>query len=214
MLVCGILASLLYVAMNIITAVLYEGYSAFSQTVSELSAIGAPTRPLWVSLGVVYSLLVIAFGWGVRHSASGSRPLRIAGVLFMAIGVIGFFWPPMHQREVIAAGGGTLSDTLHIAFTFITVPLMMLAMGYGAAVFGKRFRFYSIASLVLMFAFGMLTGLDSSKLEANLPTPWMGVWERINIGLYMLWVVVFAMLLLRRAQAADTPRVKQMPVLS
>jgi hypothetical protein len=42
-----------------------------------------------------------------------------------------------------------------------------------------------------------LTGLDASRLEANLPTPWMGVWERINIYAYMLWVVVLATALLR-----------------
>jgi hypothetical protein len=60
-LACGILSSLLYVAMNIIAAMLYEGYSSTSQTVSELSAIGAPTRPLWLLLGIPYTLLATAF---------------------------------------------------------------------------------------------------------------------------------------------------------
>jgi hypothetical protein len=61
LLVCGILSSLLYVAMNVIAAILYEGYSSASQTVSELSAIGAPTRPLWLLLGIPYTLLATAF---------------------------------------------------------------------------------------------------------------------------------------------------------
>lgn len=30
-----------------------------------------------------------------------------------------------------------------------------------------------------------------------MPTPWMGVWERINIIAYMIWIVVLAILLLR-----------------
>jgi hypothetical protein len=34
-----------------------------------------------------------------------------------------------------------------------------------------------------------------------LPTPWMGVWERINIYAYMLWVVVLATALLRGRMA-------------
>ena len=50
---CGILSSLLYVAMNVLGAMQWEGYNTASQTVSELSAIGAPSRPLWVLLGVV-----------------------------------------------------------------------------------------------------------------------------------------------------------------
>ena len=43
LLMCGILSSLLYVAMNIFVPMQFEGYSYTSQTVSELSAIGAPT---------------------------------------------------------------------------------------------------------------------------------------------------------------------------
>src|SRR5213082_2883864 len=65
LLVCGIMSSLLYVAMNVFEAMQWEGYSSASQTVSELSAIGAPTRPLWVLLGIAYTLLVTGFGWGV-----------------------------------------------------------------------------------------------------------------------------------------------------
>ena len=48
LLVCGVVSSVLYVAMNGIIPLLFEGYNIASQTVSELSAIGAPTRPLWV----------------------------------------------------------------------------------------------------------------------------------------------------------------------
>jgi hypothetical protein len=198
LLFCGILASLWYVAINIIAPMQYPGYSISSQTVSELSAIAAPTRPLWVLLCIFYSMFVIAFGWGVWRTASGDRHLRIVGALFMLDGFIGFFWPPMHQREVLAAGGGTLNDTLHIVFAFVTVLLMILAIGFGAVIFGKKFRFYSIVTLVVMIAAGIFTGIDSPKISANLPTPWIGIWERINIGVYMLWVIVFAILLLQK----------------
>ena len=46
----------------------------------------------------------------------------------------------MHQREVLAAGGGTLSDTMHVVLGGVTVFLMFLAIGFGATAFGKRFR--------------------------------------------------------------------------
>ncbi len=74
LLVCGILSSLLYVTMNVIAAMLYEGYNPASQTVSELSAIGAPTRPLWLYLGIPYSLLANAFGWGVGNRRVETAP--------------------------------------------------------------------------------------------------------------------------------------------
>jgi uncharacterized protein DUF998 len=199
LLVCGILSSLLYVAMNVFVAMQYQGYSSASQTVSELSAIGAPTRPLWVVLGIVYTLLVAAFGVGVWVSARRNRPLRVVGGVLIAYGVIGLGWPyaPMHQRLVLAAGGGTLTDTMHLVFGAVTVLLMLIAMGFGAEAFGRRFRLYSIATIVILFVFGGLTFRDAPKVGANLPTPWIGVWERINIGVFLLWVVMLAVTLLR-----------------
>ena len=49
LLIYGILSSLLYVAINILVPMAWDGYNAVSQTVSELSAIDAPTRPLWLA---------------------------------------------------------------------------------------------------------------------------------------------------------------------
>src|SRR5690606_38411907 len=51
LLACGVLSSLLYVAMNVFIPMRWDAYSLTSQTVSELSAIGAPTRSLWVPKG-------------------------------------------------------------------------------------------------------------------------------------------------------------------
>jgi hypothetical protein len=193
LLVCGILSSLLYVAMNIIAALLYEGYDSTSQTVSELSAIGAPTRPVWLWLGIPYTLLATAFGWGVWVSAGRNRPLRVVGGLMVAHGIIGLFWPPMHMR----GDEFSLTDTMHIVFGVVTVLIMLLTIGFGAAAFGKRFRLYSIATIALLIVFGALIGLDGPRISANLPTPWVGVWQRINIGAFLLWVVALAIALLR-----------------
>jgi hypothetical protein len=195
LLICGIVSSLLYVAMNVVVATKWDDYSYSSQTVSELSAIGAPTRSLWVSLGFVYSLLVAAFGCGVWVSARRNRPLRLVGSLLAAYGIIGLGWPlaPMHLRGAEL----TLTDTMHIIFSMVTVLLMLLAIGYGAVAFGKRFRLYSIATIVILAAFGALTGMDAPRIAANLPTPWIGVWERINISVFLIWVVVLATTLLR-----------------
>jgi hypothetical membrane protein len=202
LLVCGILASLLYVAMNVLIPLQWPGYSFASRVISELSAIDAPTRALWVPLGIIYSVLMLAFGWGVWASARGNRSLRVAGALIFVYSGLGLGWPPMHQREVVAAGGGTLTDTLHIVWSAAWVAFMLAALAFGAAALGKRFRLYSIATLVILVGFGVLTGLDAPKLSANLPTPLIGVWERIQIGVVILWDIVLAIALLRRKEIA------------
>jgi hypothetical protein len=200
LLVCGILSSLLYAAINIIVAMQWKEYNSASQTVSELSAIGAPTRMLWLVLCTPYTLLMIAFALGVWKSASGNRPLRIAGGLLIVYGVLGILWPfaPMHLRETLAAGGATFSDTMHIALGAVTEIIYLTALGLAATALGKQFRLYSIATFVVLLVFGVLTFLDAPNVSTNQPTPFIGVWERINIGVFLLWVIVLAIILLRK----------------
>lgn len=200
LLVCGILSSLLYVGTDVLGAMRYEGYSFTSQTISELAAIGSPVKPLVGPLFITYDVLVIAFGLGVWGAAGPKRALRVAAGLLIALGVIGFValpFAPMHQRKVLATGGGTLTDTMHLVLASVTVLLFLLAMGFGAAAFGKRFRLYSIGTILILLLFGVLTGFDSPRLAANLPTPWIGVYERISAYGYLLWVMVLAIALLR-----------------
>ena len=200
LLFCGILSSLLYVAINIYVPTRWESYNSASQTVSELSAIGAPTRSLWVWLCAPYTFLMIAFAWAVWKVADGNRPLRIAGGLMIAYGSLGIVWPfaPMHLRETLAAGGATFSDTMHIALGVVTEILFLLALGFAASALGKKFRFYSISTFVVLLIFGALTFWDAPGISVNKPTPLIGLWERINIGVFLLWVIVLAILLQRK----------------
>jgi hypothetical protein len=189
---CGIAAAVLYMAMTLFVGMLWDGYSSASQTISELSAIGAPTRPLWMILGTLYTSLMVAFGWIVWTRAPPNRALRVVGALLMVQAVLGSVWPPMYQRAVLAADGRAVTDTLHIAWTEMTGFLFMLTTGFGAAALGKQFRTYSIATMASSSICGAVTGTSAARLEANLPTPWMGVWERISVAGYMLWMAVLA----------------------
>lgn len=200
LLYCGILSSVLYFVINIIVPMQWEGYSLASRVPSELSAIGAPTGKLWAILATPYTFLMLAFGWGVLKAAGNNRRLRIAGKLLIAYGALGFLWPfaPMHLRETLAAGGGTFSDTLHIALGAATNILYLLALGFAAAALGKRFRVYSVTTFVLVLVFGVLTFRDAPGLSHNEPTPLIGVWERITIGMFLIWIVVLAVVLLQK----------------
>jgi hypothetical protein len=204
-LTCGILAAALYVAMTLFVGLWWNGYRVADQTISELSAIGAPTRPLWMVLGAIYGTLMIAFGWGIVRSAGPNRALRVVGGLLLTQAVFAMFWPPMHRRAVLAAGGSTLTDTLHIVWTIVTSVCFIGALGFGAAALGKRFRLYSVATMVVVFVCGAWTGTYAPGIQANLPTPWVGVWERINTNAFMVWIGVLATALVRAAQPMGTP---------
>jgi Protein of unknown function (DUF998) len=197
---CGIASSLLYVVMNVVAAVIYPGYDSASQTVSELSAIGAPTRGVWVPAAMLYEVLIIAFGIGVWLSADGRRSLRVVAGLLLAYGIFNFWWPPMHQREVIAAGGGTLTDQMHLVWAGVAVLFMFVFIAFGAAAFGKAFRLYSIGTILVLLFFGVLTFPSTDAIATGQPTPWVGILERINIFMYLQWIAVLAVVLIRQAQ--------------
>lgn len=193
LLVGGIGAPVVYLATNVAAPLLYKGYSVASQTVSELSAINAPTRPFWLATGWLYTLLLILFGVAAWFSAGGSKPLKIAAGALVTQGLIDPFWPPMHMRGEKFG----LTDTMHIVFSAVCLLLMLLAMTGAAVSLGKGFRTYTIATIAVFLVFGVLTGLDSPGIAANQPTPLIGIWERVNICAYMLWLAVFATTLVR-----------------
>jgi hypothetical protein len=95
-----------------------------------------------------------------------------------------------------------LTDTLHLVWAMITGFFFMLIVGFGAAALGKRFRVYSIVTIVIGLACGAVTGTYASQVQADLPTPWVGVWERISIATFMAWIAVLATALLRASRGA------------
>jgi hypothetical protein len=192
LLACGIASSVVYVAANVVGSSAWPSYSSTSQTISELSAINAPSRSAWLPLGLAYDALLIAFGVGVWGYAR-TRNLRITSAALIAIGMLGTVWPPMHLRGVVA----TVTDTLHIAFAGVTSLLILLAVAFGAAAMGPRFRAYSIATIAVLLVSGVLVSFEAPQIAANAPTPWIGVYERIDLGAYLLWVATFAVSLLR-----------------
>jgi hypothetical membrane protein len=201
LLICGIVSTVLYIGTDIVAAMIWPGYSYADQAISELSAIGAPTRPLWLAMSFLYNPLLIAFGIGVWRVAGDKRSLRITGILLAVWGVIGFLWLPfpMHLR----GAGRSFTDTMHIVMTGVTVLLITVFISFGSGARGKWFRIYSILTIALMYGFGALTSMLAARIDTG-PTPWMGAFERVIVYSPMLWVLVLAVVLLRTRGTART----------
>ena len=201
---CGIASTLLYAATDFLGGMRYEGYSFASQAISELGAIGAPSKPFVDPLFMIYQLLALAFGVGVFLEAGNrNRRLRITGAMLIAYGAIGLSTTfiadsvsfAMHER-----GTGSLStDAPHIILTGVLVLFLLLAIGFGAFAFGKAFRIYSFATLVTVIAFIALTVPYAPQIAAGEPTPGAGIIERINVYSAFLWIAVLSVALLRPA---------------
>jgi hypothetical protein len=199
LLACGILYAVLYPIVNdMLAAAMYDGYSRMSQAVSELSAVGAPSRVFLTVAGPFFSLLLVAFGLGVWGSASGNRSIRIAGALVVAHGATSLMWlfAPMSDRDVIAAGGATSADSMHLVLSAATGLFVAAYVAALAIAYGWLFRLYSALTIVTALVFGMLSA-QVDRVEAGDPTPYMGLLERVGIGAWLLWLAVAAVVLLR-----------------
>jgi hypothetical protein len=205
LLTCGIISSLLYVAADVLAGLYHPGYHSYASiTISELNALGSPTRPLVMPLLVLHGVLVIPFAIGLRQSAAGNRALWMAGTMMLVLGVINVAGTPfpIHVR----GAAPTVNETMHIILTFATVVVFLVAMGFAAAAFGKGFRLYSIATIVVLVVFGALSGMQGPQIAANLPTPWVGAFERVNIGGYLLWQIVLALRVWRVPEPSTAAR--------
>src|SRR5262245_57024970 len=103
LLMCGIVAPILYAITDILAGTLYAGYSFTSQAISELFAIGAPTSQLVVPLFTMYDVFLVAFALGVWMSASRNRTLHFMALMIVGNAVNGLvLWNffPMHMRGV------------------------------------------------------------------------------------------------------------------
>jgi len=196
LLVCGILSSLFYAGMDVFAGSRWQGYSFANNAFSDLSSIGAPSRPTILLLSPIYAALVIAFGLGVWWSAGRKRSLRAIGGLLVAYALVSLVWPQFFPED-LTGSMSAFTNTMHIILAGVSVLLFLLQLGFGTFALGKWFRIYSIGTILLLLVFGAYTAEVGAQFVSGQRTPGFGVEERILIYGYMLWVLVLAVVLLR-----------------
>lgn len=205
LLAAGIASSALYLAMDAACSLRYEGYSYADQAVSELNATGAPTRTLFLAISAGYNLLLSAFGVGVWRAAGHRRAGRIASASLIVSAGLGMVTPVFFPLDLRGAEATTRA-AFHGPMTLVASVFILTAMGAASTLHGQRFSRYTIATVVLLVVAGVGTALYIPRVEANDPTPSMGLLERANIYAYLLWVAVFATLLRGTLTPASAPR--------
>lgn len=203
LLTCGLWSSLLYVATDLMAASWYSGYNIADQNYSELLATGAPTRPPMILVSIVYNLLVAAFAAGVWTSARPKRTASITGAVMAGYAALSLVTPLFFQMDLRGAAV-TPRGGLHGPMTAVMSLFILLSMGFGAFLLGRRFKLYSFATIVIVILFGVLTGLQAPRLVAGQSTPWMGLTERVNIYATMIWFTALALGLMKTGKGQSS----------
>jgi hypothetical protein len=190
----GIAAPLIYILAVVVGGALKPGYSHLSMAVSELIETGAPNK-LYLDIAfIVYNALLIVFAWADGMAIRGlDLKLRMAGSFLLGfVGLVGivFTVAPMGPRGTLA----TTTGIVHLVFSGILSLSSILAIffiGIGSKV-RDAFWVYSLVSTALV----LLSGGCAAALAVQ-TSAYMGLAERIAIGLFLQWIFVFAVRLLR-----------------
>lgn len=198
LLACGPLVAVVQIAGDVVAAARYPGYSYLHMTVSELSAIGAPTRPFQAAVGLVFDALVVAFAAGVWLVAGGRRGLKATAALLGLFALNGIVWGlfPMQQRGNEMA----FTDFAHIAGAVVQVATIVLFIAFGSGADGRRFRIVSIAMIVAILLAGALAGTQAGQVAAGGATPYLGLIERVAFYGPGVWILLLAIELLRQGR--------------
>jgi hypothetical membrane protein len=201
LLAASVAAVVVYGVGDLVSGVLYDGYSFRDQAISELSAFGSPVRPLMVVVVVLHNLLLVAFGAGVWRAAD-RQSLRWVGGSIVAIGVSGL---PTHTVFAMSSRWlePGLNDTMHQIFTGVFLLFVVPAIVSAAAAYRGWFRSYSIATLVVLVTFGAAASFAFRGIEED-ATTWAGGFERVNAYAYFAWLVLLAVTVRRRSLGRAT----------
>jgi len=200
LLACGVVSPLLYALADTVAGIRWEGYSFRDQTISELGAIGAPTRGLFAAMLLATYLLLTAFGVGVWQSGNDNRRLQRAGALLVALGLLGLTIGQLVPMRARGSPQG-MAGALHLAEGAVAMIVLCSAMWQAGFALSRRFRDYTLLTLAVVLAFGGWSASAAPAIEAGRPTDWVGVQERSFWYAYQVWFLALAVVLLRQ-----TPR--------
>jgi len=187
----------MYIVTAIVGAALRPNdYSHIINAISELLSNGAPNKAVLDVVFNIYNALLLAFAIGA-YSVTKNMPrlTQISMGILIGIQVLSFSWGffPMDPLGAEVTFAGTMHNVLGgvVALATIIMPLLM-GLGVRRLDDFSRYASYSFISSAIIFVSG-LTGVILAGQGVQL----FGLFERITIGSYEVWIFVTALNLLK-----------------
>jgi uncharacterized protein DUF998 len=177
-LIAVLIAAILFIATDLLGLARWKGYDYIHQSISDLTAIGSPTRSWAVPLTLGHNLALLIAGVAILLLPGRNLPLRITASLLIvtAIAWLGAQLFPNQVGESPAPS----SPLVVLGATAVVASVLMIA--FGAAAFSGWFRIVSIGVLA---AFAVLTILGFMQ-----GAPRVGLQERVLSYVTLGWMVL------------------------
>lgn len=208
---CGVAAPIIYVVTVLLGGLITPDYSHVSQAISELTATGAPHK-LLLDIGFFsYNVAALLFAVGLlwRLWRYRRRQLAVGAVLLAGVALSGLlmYFAPMDLLD----GPVTLAGQLHMALAAACSLLTILAtlvtgLGFRGLHGWRAMGIYSVLSAGVIVVTGAMAAVG-----AAMGSPVLGIYERLTIGTFMLWMLVLALVAGWLVPQAQTPAEPQVP---
>ncbi len=170
----GVIGPAVFVGSWMVAGAVTEGYSPVHDAISDLAAIGAPTRVLMTTGLVVDGLGILAFGLALREELDGPAWIAAVGT---GLGTLGVAASPL---------GGWTGDGVHAAFAgfayLSTTALPLLA----ARTFARSGRPRATRASIATGA------VSAAALLASTTGPGHGLFQRLGLTAGDVWIVTAA----------------------
>lgn len=192
MTIAGIIGSILFTTITLLSGYLQTDYNPINNFVSELGATYSSTELLMNYVGFIPSgILFSLFGLSLLIIFSKKLSSRIGALLIMIFG-IGMTLAGIFSCDLGCPSIGTIESIIHdrvSAVTFISAILGILLLGFS---FKKMSDFRNIAvytiltgfiSLILLII--MINSFDSRNLT--------GLWQRLLLLSIFTWTIIIGL---------------------
>jgi len=194
----GIFGPIVFLLNDIIGSIITDNYSPIINAVSELTQAGSENAILLSSLFIIAALSLMFFGIGIstHYNFHHSKLLFFGGIFIMILGIFSALSGSIFPMDPFG-GEASFAGNMHIILTGLNIVMVVLAIpmigiGLNREKQWKSFRLYSISTVFIMVIFGASTSLLlMNEIEM------LGLFERITIYSYQLWIFVLAYLLIK-----------------
>ncbi len=192
--ICGIISALVYTAHVVIGGFLWTNYSHITQTISELTADGAPGSLFLRVLTTAYGVLAIVFSVSLffffkeRGFGKAAKIGAVLLIIMETVSLIGYGLFPLSE-------GGTEMDPQNMGHLIVTVVVVLctitcgffIGLGLKKTALRKTGLFVFICAIIMVIAGGMTPVSMANSL------PIAGLVERVNIFTLQIWIAVLSL---------------------
>lgn len=184
----------MFLLVDIIGGIITPDYNYIINAISELTQTGSENVYLLSSLFLISAIMSVCFGVGIvlNYKYRHSKLLFLGGILIIISGIFSGLTGTVFPQDPLN-GDTTFAGTMHLILVGISAIMimpciLMIGIGLYREKQWKSFRLYSIITVLIMVIFGGLTPvLIMNDIEL------LGLFERITIYAYLLWVFVLAL---------------------